>query len=58
MLLFNTYLTALPIVRYNTSYTLGIRIGTIPLEDFSYLIVAVILAPALYTHFSTDRNDQ
>lgn len=36
MLLFDTYLTGLPIITYSTSLILGFRIGTIPLEDFFY----------------------
>lgn len=56
MIVFNTYLTALPIVRYNTSYTLNVRLGTIPIEDFSYLIVAVVLAPALFLHFRSKET--
>ena len=32
----NTVLTSLPIVEYNPAAILGIRIGTIPVEDFLY----------------------
>jgi lycopene cyclase domain-containing protein len=34
--IFNGYLTAIPIVRYNPAAIIGIRIGTIPIEDFFY----------------------
>jgi lycopene cyclase domain-containing protein len=34
--IFNGYLTAIPIVRYNPNAIIGIRITTIPLEDFFY----------------------
>ena len=32
----NTILTALPVVQYNSSAIWGVRIGTIPVEDFFY----------------------
>jgi len=32
----NTILTALPIVQYNRSAIWGVRMGTIPVEDFFY----------------------
>ncbi len=50
MLIFNTYLTALPIVRYNSERILGLRLGTIPVEDFAYLAVALVLTPSVYTY--------
>lgn len=51
MLVFNTYLTALPIVRYNSERIIGWRLGTIPLEDFAYLVVALVLTPSVYIYF-------
>jgi lycopene cyclase domain-containing protein len=48
MLVFNTYLTALPIVRYSSERILGLRIGSIPIEDFAYLAVALFLVPSLF----------
>lgn len=53
MLLFNSYLTALPIVRYNSERILGWRLGTIPLEDFAYLAVALVLTPTIYTYLKS-----
>jgi lycopene cyclase domain-containing protein len=35
-LIINTVLTALPVVEYNNEAIWGLRIGTIPLEDFFY----------------------
>ena len=35
-IIFNGYLTAIPIVRYNPEAIVGIRIRTIPVEDFFY----------------------
>jgi len=58
MLIFDSYLTSLPIVLYNTNSLLGIKIGSIPLEDFSYLIVVVVLIPALFEYFIKRDNDK
>ncbi len=44
IIIFNGYLTARPVVLYGESYQLGLRVGTIPIEDFGYgysLILAV-----------------
>lgn len=57
MIAFDTYLTSLPIVLYNSNSILGLRVGTIPVEDFGYLIVAVVLAPALFELFSNEKED-
>jgi lycopene cyclase domain-containing protein len=35
-LIINTVLTALPVVEYNSNAIWGLRLGTIPLEDFFY----------------------
>ena len=35
-LIINTVLTALPVVQYNSQAIWGLRVGTIPLEDFFY----------------------
>jgi lycopene cyclase domain-containing protein len=35
-LIFNSVLTALPVVEYNSAAIWGVRVGTIPLEDFFY----------------------
>ena len=55
MLIFNGYLTSLPIVSYNNSSILAVKIGSIPIEDFSYLIAAVILVPAIFNYFKNDK---
>lgn len=43
-LIFNTYLTATPIVTYSTVNTLNIRLGTIPVEDFVYAAALILFA--------------
>ena len=55
MLIFNGYMTSLPIVSYNNSSILAIKIGSIPIEDFSYLIAVVILVPAIFNYFKNDK---
>lgn len=57
MLIFDTYLTALPIVMYNSKSVLPFRLGSIPIEDFSYLIAVIILVPALFDKFHHDKKD-
>ncbi len=50
MVLFDSYLTGLPIVVYNAHAISGIMIGTIPIEDFFYgfaLILTVFSIPSL-----------
>ncbi len=48
MLLFNGILTALPVVFYGESYHLGIRIITIPVEDFFYGYGLILLTTIFY----------
>ncbi len=55
-IIFDTYLTALPIFLYNSNAILGIKIGTIPIEDLSYVVVLVILGPALFDYFSHEEK--
>lgn len=48
MLIFNGYLTARPVVSYNPSYQLNIRIFTIPVEDFLYGYSHIFLTTMIY----------
>ncbi|MBP9827045.1 hypothetical protein KBC99_01030 [Candidatus Saccharibacteria bacterium] len=52
MVVFNTYLTALPIIRYDFAKTMGFTIITWPIEDIAYLVVALYMTPVLYTWFN------
>lgn len=55
MLLFDSYLTRLPIVMYNNVSILSIKLGSIPIEDFGYLVAVVILVPALFEKFDNEK---
>lgn len=55
MLIFDSYLTSLPIVMYNNKSILGIKIGTIPVEDFGYLVAVILLVPALFEYFKSNK---
>jgi lycopene cyclase domain-containing protein len=48
MLIFNGYLTARPVVLYDPRYQLGVRIWTIPVEDFLYGFGLVLGCTSLY----------
>jgi len=48
VLLFNGYLTARPVVIYNASYQLGVRVVTIPIEDFLYGLSLMFLNALVY----------
>lgn len=47
----NGVLTALPVVLYDNSRNLNIRLGTIPLEDFFFSLSMLILSFSLYDFF-------
>lgn len=53
ILIFNGYLTGRPVVLYGEAYQLGLRIGTIPIEDFGYGISLILLVTILYEKFKT-----
>ncbi|MBN1482288.1 lycopene cyclase domain-containing protein [candidate division KSB1 bacterium] len=57
MLVFNGYLTARPLVLYDSSYQLDIRIITIPVEDFLYGISHILLTLIVYTKIKERRRD-
>jgi lycopene cyclase domain-containing protein len=47
----NGYLTGRPIVLYNPEYFLGIRLGTIPVEDFLYGFGLITMTLVLWEYF-------
>lgn len=50
-LIANGILTGLPIVLYDDSMNLGLRLGTIPLDDFLYSFSMLVLALGGYRYF-------
>jgi lycopene cyclase domain-containing protein len=47
----NGYLTGRPIVLYDPAYFLGVRLGTIPVEDFFYGFGLITLTLVLWEYF-------
>jgi lycopene cyclase domain-containing protein len=47
-LIFNSILTGLPVVLYDDTQNLAIRVGTIPIEDFFYSFSMLLLGMATY----------
>lgn len=47
-LIVNGVLTYLPIVWYNNKYNLGLRIGTIPVEDTMYSMLMLLVTISIY----------
>ena len=50
--IFNYLLTSIPIVTYSKQYTSGIRLATIPIEDYFYNFVLLTLYAKAYDFFS------
>lgn len=48
MLIVNGLLTALPVLIYNNAENCGIRLGTIPIEDFAYNMILLCMNIGLY----------
>jgi isorenieratene synthase len=46
--IFNGYLTARPIVHYDDGFTTGVRVGTVPLEDYGFGLALVLVTTVLY----------
>ena len=44
----NGILTALPVVIYNDAQNLGLRLGTIPIEDSMYLLLLLLMTINMY----------
>jgi lycopene cyclase domain-containing protein len=55
-LLVNGVLTSLPVVGYNNEENLAIRIYTIPVEDFAYLVNLLLMNLNLYEYFKSFRR--
>lgn len=49
-LIVNGFLTAMPVLIYNNDENTGIRAGTIPLEDFFYSMLLLLMNITIYEH--------
>jgi len=54
-LLANGYLTWRPIVTYNSEFFLGVRVFTIPVEDFIYGFSLIALSVILWEYFKVQK---
>lgn len=57
-LVFNGYLTGRPVVLYDESYQFGIRIITIPIEDFIYGFSMLLMNTILFEKFKSWHNEK
>lgn len=57
-LVVNGFLTFYPVVWYNNAENLGIRIGTIPIEDTSYSLIALSWNVYLYELFKRKKPSE
>ena len=52
----NGILTAIPIVLYNNTQNMGLRIGTIPFEDHFYAMSLILLNLIFFEHFRNKKQ--
>jgi lycopene cyclase domain-containing protein len=52
----NGILTSLPVVMYNDSENLGIRIFTIPIEDTMYSLLLLLMNIVLFEYFKNEKS--
>lgn len=55
-LIFNGYLTARPVVLYETAVKSGMMIGTIPIEDVLYGLILVVAVGMIYERYESTGN--
>jgi lycopene cyclase domain-containing protein len=49
-LIVNGFLTALPVVEYNNAHILGMHVFTIPVEDFGYFFLLLLMNLTIYEY--------
>ena len=47
-MIFDNLIVAAGIVDYDDTKLIGVNIGVVPIEDFAYTVVAVLLVPAIW----------
>lgn len=52
----NGLLTSIPVVMYNPAKNMNVRIGTIPLEDFFYLMALLLMNVGFFEHFKSSAQ--
>ena len=55
LLIVNGILTALPVVEYNENHIIGFRIFTIPMEDFFYFFLLLLINVTIYEYMKNQR---
>ena len=53
--IFDNLIIAARIVGYDQSKLIGLNIGLVPIEDFAYTVVAILLVPAIWKAMT--KND-
>jgi lycopene cyclase domain-containing protein len=54
-LIVNGILTSLPVVEYNSAHILNFRIINIPIEDFSYLFLMLLMVTTIYENLKQSK---
>ncbi|MDO8930550.1 MAG: lycopene cyclase domain-containing protein [Bacteroidota bacterium] len=54
-LIVNGILTSMPVVEYNFAHILNIRIINIPIEDFSYLFLMLLMVTTIYENLKENK---
>jgi lycopene cyclase domain-containing protein len=54
-LIVNGILTSLPVVEYNSAHILNFRIINIPIEDFSYLFLMLLMVTTIYENLKESK---
>ncbi len=56
--IFNYYLTARPVLIYNPEFNTGMRVLTIPVEDFIYSFILLLMTTSFYEYIKTKYHHE